>query len=498
MNSDIAGTGERVPESVMVSDRRPLVFAAALSTMFMAAIEGTIVATAMPTIVGVLGGFDLFSWVFSAYLLTQAVTIPIYGRLADIYGRKHILLFGIALFLAGSVLCGLAWSMPSLIVFRVIQGLGAGSLVTVSQTIVGDIYTGEQRARMQGYISSTFGSASILGPLIGGLLVNHLSWKTVFWINIPLGIAAAFMLIAALTENVEKRQHRIDYVGAILTAASFGLMMFALVHSQHLSRTALILAFTTCGVLFLLLFIYELQVREPMLPLRLYRNRIIAGGNSIGLTTGAILISIVGFLPAYLQGVMGFSPMVAGVALGAMSASWPFGGFVGSRMLFSISYRMTAAIGSVILVIGSLLMITLHASNGIAQPVAAALLMGFGMGVTNICFVVGIQATVDWSDRGAATSSVTFSRIIGQSFGGAIFGAILNVGLSGLNVDGANVVDSLLGSGGRPDALGVNTQLVIQALTGSLHNIYLLSGLLALAVMATVLTLPSDFKLIDR
>lgn len=196
-----------------VSYRRSAVFAAALSTIFMAAIEATIVATAMPTIVGALGGFDRFSWIFGAYLLAQAVTIPIYGRLADVYGRKPILLFGIAVFLIGSILCGLATSVTALIMFRVLQGLGAGSLIPVSQTLVGDIYSGAQRARMQGYVSSIFGSAAILGPLVGGLIANHIGWYAVFWINIPLGIVAACLLAVALHENIQKRQHRVDYVG---------------------------------------------------------------------------------------------------------------------------------------------------------------------------------------------------------------------------------------------------------------------------------------------
>ena len=181
-----------------------MVFAAALATIFMAAIEGTIVATAMPTIVGALGGIDLFSWIFGAYLLTQAILIPIYGRLSDLYGRKPVLLFGIGVFLVGSALCGLAWNMISLIAFRVVQGIGAGALIPVSQTVVADIYSGEARARMQGYISSTFGSAAIIGPMIGGLIATHVSWKAIFWINIPLGIIAASLLIIALKEDVQE------------------------------------------------------------------------------------------------------------------------------------------------------------------------------------------------------------------------------------------------------------------------------------------------------
>src|SRR6202161_2739504 len=217
-------------ENTGTPPHRPMVFVAALATIFMAAIEGKIVAPAMPTIVGTLGGIGLFSWIFGAYLLTQAILIPIYGRLADLYGRKPVLLFGIGVFLVGSALCGLSWNMVSLIVFRIVQGIGAGALIPVSQTVVADIYSGEARARMQGYISSTFGSAAVLGPMVGGLIATHVSWKAVFWINIPLGIIAASLLAVALKEDVTKRRHRIDYVGAALLASATALIMIALIH----------------------------------------------------------------------------------------------------------------------------------------------------------------------------------------------------------------------------------------------------------------------------
>jgi EmrB/QacA subfamily drug resistance transporter len=489
--------GDRPQARDVMSDRRSMVFAAALSTIFMAAIEGTIVATAMPTIVGALGGLDLFSWIFGAYLLTQAVMIPIYGRLADVYGRKPILLFGIGVFLAGSVLCGLSWNMTSLIVFRIVQGIGAGSLVPLSQTVVGDIYSGEQRARMQGYISSAFGSAAILGPLIGGFLANHVSWKAIFWVNIPLGIIAAVMLQIALKENIQKRPHRIDYVGAALMATATGVLMFALVHGESLSSAAMAGAIAACIGLSLALWAYERRISEPLLPFELYRNRIIAGGNAIGLANGVIMMSIVGFLPAYMQAVMGSSTLVAGTALGAMSAAWPFGGFVGSRIVLRTSYRIAAMIGAVVLVAGSLLLITLHIGATAAQPITAALLVGFGMGVTNICFVIAIQADVDWSQRGAAISSVSFSRIIGQSLGSAVFGGILNVGLSGHAGQSGSEILRILRSGDRQGAEAAGLHSVIEALSTSLHNIYLVSGVLALAVLIAVLTLPPGLKLVE-
>ena len=289
-----ASSSEDRKASTEQTRHRPLVFVAALATIFMAAIEGTIVATAMPTIVGALGGIDLFTWIFGAYLLTQAILIPIYGRLSDIYGRKTVLLFGIAVFLIGSALCGLAWNMISLIAFRVVQGIGAGALIPVSQTVVADIYTGEARARMQGYISSTFGSAAVIGPMIGGVIATHVSWKAIFWINIPFGIIAASLLMIALKEEVRKRSHHIDYVGAVLMASATALIMIALIHADTFSAATFVGAFGVSAMLLAALIFYESRTAEPMIPVRLYSQRLVAGGNWAGAANGAISMAIVG------------------------------------------------------------------------------------------------------------------------------------------------------------------------------------------------------------
>ena len=465
----------------------------------MAAIEGTIVATAMPTIVGALGGIDLFSWIFGAYLLTQAILIPIYGRLADLYGRKPVLLFGIAVFLIGSALCGLAWNMISLIVFRVVQGIGAGALIPVSQTVVADIYSGEARARMQGYISSAFGSAAIIGPLVGGLIAVHVSWKAVFWINIPLGIIAATLLTIALEENVQKRRHKIDYIGALLMTCATTIIMMALVHADTFSIAALAGALCVSAVLVAALIFYESRTSEPMLPVRLYRNRIIAGGNWIGIANGTIMMAIVGFLPVYMQGLMGSSTLVAGLALGAMSVAMPFGGFLGSRLVLHMPYRMSAATGAVLLVAGSVLLILLRPGAGSLQPIVASGLMGLGMGLTNFSSVIAIQTNVDWSQRGAAMSSVFFSRILGQSFGSAVFGGIFNAGLASRSSVSAGEFVHLPQEGHQQIEGNRVTRGVLDALAQSVHNIYLLSGLFAVLVLAAVFMFPSSSRLVtDR
>jgi EmrB/QacA subfamily drug resistance transporter len=477
--------------------RRSMVFAAALATIFMAAIEGTIVATAMPAIVGSLGGLDQFSWIFGAYLLAQVILIPIYGRLADLHGRKPILLIGIGIFLLGSVLCGLAWNMNALIAFRAIQGIGAGALIPVSQTVVGDIYRGAERAKMQGYVSSAFGSAAILGPLVGGLIAQYVGWQAIFWINVPLGLIAATLLVLALEERIPKREHRIDYGGAVLLALTTSVLMFSLVHADRLSTPVLVGAAAAFLVLFTALLAYEGRVQEPMLPLQLYRNLIVARGNGVGAANGAIMMSIVGFLPVYMQVAMGADPLIGGVALGVMSVAWPFGGFLGSRLVLAVSYRKTATIGAAVLVTGSLLQASLYDGAAVVQAIVGAMLMGFGMGMTNIGFVIAIQGDVAASQRGAATSSILFSRIIGQAIGSAIFASILNAGLSGQSAESRDMIVRLLAQAGKLDFDLSVIQPALHALIGSLHDIYWLTCGLALLVLLIILTVPAGLKLRD-
>jgi EmrB/QacA subfamily drug resistance transporter len=492
----VTPSGDRAADAAP-PPHRPMVFVAALATIFMAAIEGTIVATAMPTIVGALGGIDLFSWIFGAYLLTQAILIPIYGRLADLYGRKRVLLFGIGIFLVGSALCGFSWNMMSLIVFRVVQGIGAGALIPVSQAVVADIYSGAARARVQGYISSTFGSAAVLGPLVGGLIATHISWKAVFWINIPFGIIAAALLIVALKENVQKRKHRIDYVGAVLMASATLTIMIALMHAETLSPGALTLAFCAFDILLAALVFYESWISEPMIPVRLYRNRIIAAGNWVGLANGAITMAVIGFLPVYMQGLMGSSTIVSGLALGTISVLTPFGGFVGSRLVLRIPYRVSSTIGGVILVTGSILLVFLHPGANPLHPIIAVGIIGLGMGITNVTSVVALQANVDWKQRGAALSSVFFSRLIGQSFGSAVFGGIFNAGLANQGAISGNDFVHLFQEGHAQISNIPGIHDVLDGLARSVHDIYLLSGLIAVLVLASALLFRSDLRLIE-
>lgn len=474
---------------------RPWVFAAALSASFMAAIESTIIATAMPSIVGTLGDFELFSWVFTAYLLAQAMTIPVYGRLADLYGRKPILLFGIGLFLVASLLCGFAWSMISLVAFRVLQGLGAGAVMPVSQTIIGDLYRGEERARMQGYISATFGSAAILGPIVGAALVAHSGWPMVFWFNIPLGVGAIVLLAITLRENIQRRKVRIDYLGSALMTFGTAVLMLALVQAASLSTIAFGSFLAVSALTFTLFVVHERRTPDPILPLRLWRNRFVTTGNLNALICGAAMMGIIGFLPAYVQGVMGQSAFVAGMTLMGMSASWSIGGFAAGQAILRMPYRTAALLGAFFMIAGSLLMVLLDPSRPVTWAIAASIVMGFGMGLTNNCFVVSIQVNAAWEERGVATSSIVYSRIVGQSVGTAAFGGILNAGLAGHIQAGGDLVNRILEPTLRAAIPAAEIAPIMAAFDHALHHVYLINLVLAVLVLITVAAVPAGQRL---
>ncbi|MGH7090859.1 MAG: MFS transporter, partial [Stellaceae bacterium] len=375
----------------------------------MTAVEATIVATAMPTIVGALGGFELLSWVFTAYLLAQTVTIPIYGRLSDFYGRKPILLFGIGVFLLGSVLCGLAHGMRALILFRAVQGLGAGAVMPVSRTLIGDVYRGAERARMQGYVSSVFVSAAIFGPMLGAFLAAHTIWPMVFWANVPIGLIAAALLVWKLDETVERRPHRIDYVGSALLAGGAGLLMYLLAEATHLGAAAGSVIAIAAALAFALFVFWENRVPSPIWPPALFRDRIVASGNVVSLALGATMMGFAAFLPAYIEGVMGRSALIAGVAVTAMSATSPVGAVLGGHIMLRASFRAAATAGALVSIAGSLLLLRLSPDASLTLLLVGGPLLGFGMGMNNNTYMVAIQSIAGWSIRGAGTSTIIFT-----------------------------------------------------------------------------------------
>jgi EmrB/QacA subfamily drug resistance transporter len=477
--------------------KRPFVLAAVMLAMFMGAIEATIVSTAMPAIVADLGGFTLYSWVFSAYLLMNAVTVLIYGKLSDLFGRKPVLLFGIAVFLIGSILCGFATSMKTLIIFRLIQGFGAGAVMPIATTIVGDIYTAEERAKVQGYLSSVWGISAITGPAVGGLLVQYVSWKYVFWINIPLGILSMIGLILYLHENIEKKKHEIDYLGALLLTVSISSLMFVLVEGggrwswgswQVISLFALF-TITIIGFVF-----QEGRAKEPVMPFNIWKERSIFIANITSLTTGIMLIGISSFLPTFVQGVMEQSPIIAGFTLTTMSIGWPIASTLSGKMLISMGYRRTLLIGGLSLILGSIVFTTLSATSGPVWAAIGSFIVGIGMGLTSTAFIVSIQATVSWQQRGIATAANMFMRNLGNTLGAALLGGILNNRLAGylnehsgqtkqnLTIDSTNLLLKEDERANLPEAV---REILQDGLTMSLHWVYY--SVLVFAIVSLVL-----------
>ena len=469
---------------------RTLVFAACMMATFMAAVESTIVATAMPSIVAHLGGFELLAWVFSAYLLAQAVTIPLYGRLADLYGRKRVFFAGAGLFLVGSALSGLAPSMPMLVGFRVAQGFGAGAVLPIAYTIVGDIYTPAERARVQGVLSGVWGVAAVVGPPLGAFLVE-LDWRLVFWINLPIGGAAIAMIAAFLREPRHNQSQRIDLAGAALLAMGLGAVVLSAGQSERIGAAAAAVLLGLGVVALALLVVWERRTATPMLPLQLFTERVMVAGCLGGFTIGALMMSITAFLPTYIQAGMGRSPMVAGLVLGAMSIIWAFASVAAGRLMLWTSYRVAGIVGALALLAGCAMLIAMTPQAGPVWAAFGASAVGIGMGFCNTTFLVSVQAHVRWRQRGVATSAAMSMRMTGQSLGAAVSGAILDVGLARLSASSPDPVDRLLNPVTRGAMPVAELERLVQAVAGSLQNVYLLSAALALATLALALGLPA-------
>ncbi|WP_223700412.1 MDR family MFS transporter [Sutcliffiella deserti] len=480
--------------------KRPFVLAAIMLAMFMAAVEATIVSTAMPAIAADLGGFSLYSWVFSSYLLMNAVTVLIYGKLSDLFGRKPILTFGIVVFLIGSILCGMAQSIEMLIVFRFIQGFGAGAVMPIASTIVGDMYTKEERAKIQGYLSSVWGISAILGPAIGGVLVQYVSWRYVFWVNIPLGILAIIGLFLFLHEGVEKKKHSIDYAGAGLLFLSVSSLMYVLVEGgvRFPWLSAPILGLVALSVVTFMLFLYqEKRAVDPMMPFDLWKERSILIANSTSLTTGVMLIGISSFLPAFVQGVMEKPAIVAGFTLTTMSIGWPIAAMIAGRTLLKIGFRTTSIIGGVALIFGSIIFMSLSPEDGPVMAAFGSFMIGIGMGFSTTAFIVSIQSTVPWQKRGVATASNMFMRTLGSTIGAALLGGILNSRIqehlrnNGVSEEFSLDSTTLLLNEEQRNQLSDSMRFLLQdGLTSALHTVYIVVGVFAVISFCLILLLP--------
>lgn len=410
-------------------DARTPVLAALILSMALVAMDTTIVATAIPQVVGDLGGFSQIGWVFSVYMLAQTVTIPVYGKLADLYGRKPVLLFGIALFLLGSLASALAWSMPALIVFRALQGFGAGSIGATVNTVAGDMYSVRERGRIQGYLSSVWGVSAVVAPAIGGAFAQFLSWRWIFLVNLPIGALALALLARLLHEEVERRRHRIDFAGALGVLAAASLLILGLLQGGTAwawGSAPSIVVFVASAAAAVGTVVVERRAAEPILPLHLWARRLPAGSYAATLSAGMMVIGLSIYLPNWAQQVLGLGAVPAGFVLATMSLTWPTASALSARLYMRVGFRDTALIGTGFAIASGVVFSLLGVHSPVWQPVLGSALMGAGMGLILSPLLVGLQNTVGWSERGTITGGAMFARYLGQSLGAAVFGAITN------------------------------------------------------------------------
>ncbi len=453
------------------SERGPVLLAVMLSTALVA-LDSTIVATAVPSIVHDLGGFREFPWLFSTYLLAQAATVPVNGKLADLFGRKPLMYYGIGVFLLGSVLCGAAWSMPVLIGARALQGLGAGAVQPIGMTVIGDIYTLRERAKVQGYVASVWGISSVVGPTVGGVFSQLLSWRFIFWVNIPLCLLAAWML-RRFSERVERRSAKVDYAGAVLLTVATTLVVLGLLEGgQSWSWTGwqTPAVFGSAALLLAGFVLVERAAAEPVLPLWVFTSRTLVVTGAISFLVGGLVLGLSSYVPTLGQEVVGASAILSGLTLGALSLGWPVAAAVSGRLYLGVGFRATGLLGVGLSLAGAVALVAISPAGALWHVALACLLIGFGMGWVASPALVVAQSSVEWGQRGVATATNMFGRSVGSAVGVAVFGAIVNAA-----------------TGAHPSAATLAT---------GVHRVFL--GILAITVVIAALELVMPARLTSR
>jgi EmrB/QacA subfamily drug resistance transporter len=480
--------------------------------MALVALDSACVSTAVPQIVGELGGFSYFSWMFSGYLLAVTVTLPVYGKLADARGRKPVLLVGSSIFLLGSLLCAGAWSMGALIVFRLVQGLGGGAIQGTVQTLAADLYPLEQRPRIQAAMSTVWAVSAVLGPALGGVLASYADWRWIFLINLPVGAVALLLLQRHLREPqaAARARARIDWLGAAGLFTTTSLLLLGLVQGgvawPWLSPPSVSL-FVGCLLAGAVTFWVERRAKEPIIPGWVWRRRVIAGVNLALGFLGVLMIAPMVFLPTYAQSVLGLAPVAAGFVLSVWTISWPISAALSNRIYQRIGFRNTALIGATV---GTALLLAfpLLPYRGAAwQPALLMLLLGAGLGLFQLPLLIGVQSSVPWHERGTATASVLFCRQVGQSIGGVLFAVIANTTLTGrlqqapapLRGGLPHGLDQIAGALLHPATLShAGADYLRRALASAVDHVYLGAAVAAgLAVLVLATVTPKRFPLAE-
>ncbi|MEU5363447.1 MFS transporter [Streptomyces sp. NPDC005925] len=479
-------------------DRRGAVVAALMLAMALAALDSTIVSTAVPQIVGDLGGFSVFSWLFSGYLLAVTVTLPVYGKLSDTFGRKPVLVAGAAVFLLGSLLCALAWNMAALIAFRVVQGLGGGALQGTVQTLAADLYPLGERPKIQAKLSTVWAVSAVAGPGVGGVLAAYADWRWIFLVNLPIGAVALWLVVRHLHEperDTPAARPRVDWAGALAVFACGGVLLTALVQGgvawPWLSAPSLSLFGTGLALLAAVVLI-ERRAAEPIIPGWVWRRRTIAAVNLALGALGLLMVAPSVFLPTYAQSVLGLAPVTAGFVLSVWTLSWPVSAALSQHVYRRIGFRNTAmlGIGAATLVLAAFPLLPYPGRAW--QPTVLMLLLGAALGLFQLPLIVGVQSTVGWAERGTATASVLFCRQTGQTIGAALFGAVAN-GVLAARLGGAGDLDSVT----RALDAGTAPESTRRAIADAVHAVYLgAAGAAALAFLVLLLLAPRKFPVL--
>ncbi|MEV6323717.1 MDR family MFS transporter [Nocardia sp. NPDC051787] len=420
---------ETAPASVGLRSERGAILGSLMLATGLVALDSTVIATAVLTITGSLGGFAQFPWLFSVYLLAQAVTVPIYGKLADTVGRKPVILFGIAMFALGSLLCGVATSMLALIVFRAVQGIGAGAIQPMTMTIAGDLYTLAERARVQGYLASVWAMSSVAGPLLGGLFAEYVSWRWIFLINLPLSALAGWMLVRNFTESAPRRTQRVDYLGAALLTLGAGALILGLLEGGQAwtwSSPMSIGIFGGGAVVLMLFGLVERRAQNPILPLWVFTRRVVIASSLVSVLIGAVLLGLTSYVPTFTQGVLGTGALVAGLTVGALTLGWPLAASQAGKVYLRVGFRTSALIGSGLAALGAASTLLITQNSTLWQVAASCFVIGTGMGLVATPTLIAAQTSAEWTERGVVTSANMFARSIGSAVGVAVFGAIVN------------------------------------------------------------------------
>ncbi len=464
--------------------RRPsirVIFGALFLVLLLAALDQTIVSTALPTIVGELGGLTHLSWVVTAYLLASTVVTPLYGKFGDLHGRKIVLQVAVVIFLVGSALCGLAQNMMQLIVFRGLQGIGGGGLIVITMAVVADLIPPRERGRYQGLFGAVFGLATIIGPLLGGFFVDHLSWRWIFYINLPTGIAAFLVIAVTLPAQPSPRRHRIDYPGAALLAVALAgiILVTSLGGNTYAWGSPFILGMSVTALAAGVLFIaVEARSPEPILALSLFRNQTFTITSAVGLIVGLALFGSVTYLPLYLQLVKGESPTASGLQLMPMMLGLLITSVLSGRLISRFGrYKPFPIAGTILMTVGLILMSCISLTMSVWATSADALVLGLGMGMIMQVLILAVQNSVDYEHLGVATSGATLFRSIGGALGVAVFGAIFAHALQ------AGLIATLPPGTDLPSAA---SSTALQALPVAVRDAYLAAIVAALRLVFQV------------